>query len=61
MLELEEIRQRLRQESIAEVAEATGLHYNTPRFIRDGRLDNPTLKTMKALSAYFERKGGEAE
>lgn len=56
MLTLEEIRTRLRGETITDVSDATGLHYNTVRFIRDGRQDNPTLRVMVALSRYFKEK-----
>ena len=56
MLTLEEIRTRLRGETITDVSDATGLHYNTVRFIRDGRQDNPTLRVMVALSSYFKEK-----
>ncbi|WP_299313459.1 hypothetical protein [uncultured Halomonas sp.] len=56
MLTLEEIRRRLRGETITHVSEATGLHYNTVRFLRDGRQDNPTLRVMVALSRYFKEK-----
>jgi hypothetical protein len=35
------------------VAAATGLHYNTVRFIRDSRIVNPSYKVLKALSDYL--------
>lgn len=54
LMTLDEIRARLRSANLTQVAEATGLNYNTVRFIRHGRLDNPTLKTMTALTAYFK-------
>ena len=56
MLPLEDICRRLRGETITDVSEATGLHYNTVRFIRDGRQSNPTLRVMVALSRYFKEK-----
>ncbi len=56
MLSLEDIRRRLRGETITDVSEATGLHYNTVRYIRDGRQSNPTLRVMAALSSYFKEK-----
>lgn len=59
LMTLDEIRTRLRSENLTTVAAETGLNYNTVRFIRHGRLDNPTLKTMTALTEYFEAKGGE--
>ena len=56
MLTLEDIRRRLRGETITDVSEATGLHYNTVRYIRDGTQSNPTLRVMAALSRYFKEK-----
>lgn len=56
MLPLEDIRRRLRGETITDVSEATGLHYNTVRYIRDGAQSNPTLRVMVALSRYFKEK-----
>lgn len=54
MLSLDTIRQRLAGASTAEVARATGLHYNTCRYVRDGKLNNPTYRVMRLLSGYFE-------
>lgn len=36
------------------VAEATGVHYNTVRSVRDNVDVNPTYKVLKALSDYLE-------
>jgi hypothetical protein len=36
------------------VAEATGLHYNTIRGVRDNEDANPSYKVLKALSDYLE-------
>jgi len=57
MLNLEEIRERLRDRRTGEVAMALGLHRNTVTRIRKGRDDNPNYKVVKALSDYL---GGDA-
>ena len=54
MLTLEQIRESLRDRMPAKVAEATGLHYNTIRIIRDDPNANPTYKAVKALSDYLQ-------
>ena len=55
MLPLEEIRARLaRHENLRAVARQTGLAYQTVYGIRSGRLNNPRLSTMTALSRYLE-------
>ena len=38
------------------VADATGLHYNTIREVRDNPDANPTYKVMLALSNYLESR-----
>jgi hypothetical protein len=38
------------------VAEATGLHLNTVRDVRDNPTANPTYKVLKALSDYLTRR-----
>lgn len=38
------------------VAEATGLHYNTIREIRDNPDANPTHRVLAALSEYLESR-----
>jgi len=53
MLTIEQIRLALRDRRISMVAAATGLHYNTVRFIRDSRIVNPSYKVLKALSDYL--------
>jgi DNA-binding phage protein len=55
MLPLEDIRARLaRHENLRDVARQTGLAYQTVYGIRSGRLSNPRLSTMTALSRYLE-------
>jgi hypothetical protein len=38
------------------VAEATGVHYNTIRQVRDNPNANPTHKVLLALSNYLESR-----
>ena len=54
MMSLEQIRQALVDRMPGKVAEATGLHYNTIREIRDNPKANPTYKVLKSLSDYLE-------
>lgn len=56
MMQLEEIRQALNDRMPMKVAEATGLHYNTIREVRDNPAANPTYKVLKALSDYLQGK-----
>lgn len=53
MLTLEQIRHALRDRRPGMVAEATGLHLNTVRDVRDNPDANPTYKVLKALSDYL--------
>lgn len=54
MMTLERIRQALADRMPSKVAEATGLHYNTIREVRDNPNANPTYKVLVALSDYLE-------
>jgi len=54
IMQLEEIREKLADRRLAVVADGARLHYNTLRAIRDGEKTNPTLETMRRLTAYFE-------
>ena len=56
MMTLEEIRYALKDRMPIRVAEATGIHYNTIRAIRDDLGANPTYNVMKKLSDYLENK-----
>ena len=56
MMTLEEVREQLLDRRIDMVADATGLHYSTVCDVRAGKNDNPSYKTVKALSDYFEGK-----
>jgi len=54
MMTLQQIRHALSARMPIKVANATGLHYNTIRQVRDNATANPTHKVLKALSDYFE-------
>jgi len=56
MMTLEQIRDALSDRMPMKVAEATGVHYNTIRQVRDNPNANPTHKVMLALSNYFESR-----
>jgi hypothetical protein len=56
MLDLEQIREMLADRRIDIVASETNLGYTTVREVRSGTQDNPTYKTVKALSDYLEGK-----
>jgi hypothetical protein len=56
MLTLEQIREALRDRRPGLVAEATGLHLNTVRDVRDNPTANPTYKVLKALSDYLTHR-----
>lgn len=54
MMDLDQIKERLRDRKIHAVSEATGLHRNTLTYIRDSDGANPSKRTLASLSAYFE-------
>jgi hypothetical protein len=56
MMTLEQIRDALSDRMPSKVAEATGIHYNTIRQMRDNPNANPTHKVMLALSNYLESR-----
>ena len=56
MMTIEAIRTQLQDLRPARVAEATGLHANTVRDIRDNPNANPTYRALKALSNYMEAR-----
>jgi len=58
---LEQIRQGLKDRRLDKVSEATGIHYNTIRYIRDNESANPTYRVMVALSDYLAAKHGASE
>lgn len=58
MMTLEQIQAALSDRRIDKVSEATGVPYNTVRHVRDSPTANPTWKTMRALSEYFQQGSG---
>ena len=58
MMNLEEIRDALKDRMPSRVAEATGLHYNTIRAIRDNLGANPKHSVLQKLNNYLEMKNG---
>jgi len=54
IMQLDEIREKLLDRRLSVVADESRLHYNTLLAIRDGEKTNPTLETMRRLTAYFE-------
>jgi len=59
MMTIERIRQALSDRMLSKVAQATGLHYNTIRLIRDNPDANPTYKVIVALSDYLEGRDND--
>ena len=55
-MRLSEIRAALQDRRLRRVAEATGLHYNTVRDVRDNPNANPPWRVLKALSDYLEAR-----
>jgi len=54
MMTLQDIQDALADRRIDKVSEATGLHPNTIRDVRDNPRANPTWRTVSALSAYLK-------
>lgn len=61
MMTLEQIRNALSDRMPVKVAEATGLHYNTIREVRDNPDANPTYKVLSALSTYLENRSNDQQ
>lgn len=53
MLRLEKIQRLLADRRLDIVSSATSISRTTLAAIRDGRSENPTLRTMQRLSDYF--------
>lgn len=61
MLTIERIRHELQDLRLGRVSEATGIHYNTLRDLRDTPGANPKARTVEALSLYIEQRGRMAD
>lgn len=61
MPELEWLKNNINQSHIPDIVRKTGLSDPTIRAIGSGKNDNPRLKTLQALSVYFESKMDEGE
>lgn len=53
MMALEDIRSLLQDRRVSVVAEATGIHFNTIREIRDNKDANPTYRVITKLTEYL--------
>jgi len=56
MMTLGQIQEALKDRRTDKLSEATGLHYNTVREIRDNPRANPTWRVLKALNDYLEKE-----
>jgi len=56
MMTLEKIVASLQDRRLDIVAQATGVHPNTLRAIRQGKQTNPTYSVLKAINDYLENK-----
>ena len=54
-MSLQEIRSRLQSCKLTEVAEATGLHYNTVYAVAKYENCNPTFRTIQAVTEYLSK------
>ena len=61
MMTLNDIRIALQDRRIGLVAQATGLHVNTIRDLRDGENANPSYRVLAALSDYLEKNAAKIE
>ena len=58
MMKLEDIRSLLQDRRVVVVAEATGIHFNTIREIRDNKDANPTYRVITKLADYLDSNNG---
>lgn len=56
MMLIEDIRKQLQDIRLSRAAQATGLHVNTIRDVRDNPQANPTYRVVKSLSDYLESR-----
>lgn len=61
MMTLNDIRLALIDRRIGLVAQATGLHVNTIRDVRDSEKANPSYRVLVALSDYLEKNAAKIE
>ena len=61
MMTLNDIRLALQDRRIGLVAQATGLHVNTIRDLRDNENANPSYRVLVALSDYLEKNAAKIE
>lgn len=54
MLTLEEIKKKLADRNLSEVARRIGMHRQQLWLVASGLNKNPTLKTLKKISEYLE-------
>jgi len=59
MMRVDEIQKALQDRRIGMVAQATGLHPNTIRDVRDSENPNPSYRVIAALSDYLEERDGK--
>lgn len=52
----EQVSKALADRRLQRVSEATGIHYNTLKKIRDGESKKPTHDVMSKLIAYLEQR-----
>lgn len=56
MLTLDEVRKKLQDRNLAEVARRTAIGYVNLHRIKTGKNENPSYQTMLTLSNYLEGK-----
>lgn len=56
MLTLDEVRKKLQDRNLAEVARRTAIGYVNLHRIKTGKNENPSYQTMVILSNYLESK-----
>ena len=55
VLNLDEIRERLKDRNLKEVSRQTGLGYNNLHGIATGSRNNPSYNVLRAISDYLEK------